>query len=161
MTRSATLTGCTAAAAIGCGAMTGVFFTFSGFVMAALRRLPAAQGVAAMQSVNVTAVRPPLMILLFGTALLCLPLALLGLRHRAEPSGALLLTGALLYLLGALAVTITRNVPMNDTLAALDPHSGAAAEYWHTYLRHWTAWNHLRALASLGAAAAFTLALVK
>jgi hypothetical protein len=38
--------------------MPGVFFAFSSFVMAALRRLPAAQGIAAMQSIHVTAVTP-------------------------------------------------------------------------------------------------------
>ena len=41
--------------ALGCGLNAGVFFAFSGFVMNGLRRLPAAQGIAAMQSINVTA----------------------------------------------------------------------------------------------------------
>jgi uncharacterized membrane protein len=48
---SAPLVALTVAAAVGCGAVGGVFFAFSGFVMPALRRLPAAQGVAAMQSI--------------------------------------------------------------------------------------------------------------
>lgn len=65
MTRAAHLL--TVAAVLGCGLNAGVFFAFSGFVMAALRRLPAPQGIAAMQSINVTAVRPPLMAALFGT----------------------------------------------------------------------------------------------
>jgi uncharacterized membrane protein len=37
----------TLAAALGCGAMAGVFFAFSTFVMKALARLPASQGIAA------------------------------------------------------------------------------------------------------------------
>jgi uncharacterized membrane protein len=43
----------TVVAALGCGLNAGVFFAFSSFVMAALRRLPPAQGIAAMQSINV------------------------------------------------------------------------------------------------------------
>ena len=42
-------------AALGCAMMSGVFFAFSTFVMKALARLPAEQGVAAMQAINVAA----------------------------------------------------------------------------------------------------------
>ena len=41
------------AAALGGGLMAGLFFAFSNSVMGALARLPAAQGVAAMNSINV------------------------------------------------------------------------------------------------------------
>ena len=43
-------------AALGCGLVAGVFFAFSPFVMKALARLPAEQGVAAMQAINVAAI---------------------------------------------------------------------------------------------------------
>lgn len=39
-------------AALGCGLIAGVFFAFSTFVMSALARLQPAQGIAAMQSIN-------------------------------------------------------------------------------------------------------------
>lgn len=39
-------------AMLGCGMIGGVFFAFSSFVMRALARLPDAQGLAAMQSIN-------------------------------------------------------------------------------------------------------------
>ena len=44
--------------ALGCGLSAGALFAFSSFVMRALARLPAAQGIAAMQSINVVAVTP-------------------------------------------------------------------------------------------------------
>ena len=53
--------------ALGCGVIAGVFFAFSTFVMCALARLPAAQGIAAMQSINVLAMTPPFMIAMFGS----------------------------------------------------------------------------------------------
>lgn len=58
-------------AALGCATMAGVFFAFSAFVMKALARLPAAQGVAAMQAINLAAVTPTFMMALFGTAVAC------------------------------------------------------------------------------------------
>ena len=42
-------------AVLGCGLVAGVFFAFSAFVMSALARLQPAQGIAAMQSINITA----------------------------------------------------------------------------------------------------------
>jgi uncharacterized membrane protein len=64
--------------ALGCGLMAGVFFAFSAFVMKALSRLPAAQGIAAMQSINVAAITPLFMAALFGTAVACLVLAFIS-----------------------------------------------------------------------------------
>ena len=58
--------------AIGCGLVGGVFFAFSTFVMQGLGRLPAPQGAAAMQAINVTAVTPVFMAALFGTAAVCI-----------------------------------------------------------------------------------------
>jgi uncharacterized membrane protein len=46
-------------AALGCGLVAGVFFAFSTFVMKALARLPAEQGIAAMQAINVAVRSPP------------------------------------------------------------------------------------------------------
>ena len=41
--------------ALSCGLMAGVFFAFSPFVMNGLARLPAQQGIAAMQFINAAA----------------------------------------------------------------------------------------------------------
>ena len=77
----------TAVTAIACAVVGGVFFAFSSFVMAALRRLPAEQGIAAMQSINVLAVTPVFMTALFGTALLCVALAIArAVRARGAPA---------------------------------------------------------------------------
>ena len=61
--------------ALGCGLTAGVLFAFSSFIMNALARLPPAQGIAAMQSINITVINPAFFGVFFGTALLCLYLA--------------------------------------------------------------------------------------
>lgn len=133
---------------LGCGVVAGVFFAFSGFIMPALERLPAPRGTAAMQAINVTAVTPPLMIALFGSAVVCLAIGVEAVRSWGTPGAGLRLLAALLYLVGGVGVTIIFNVPRNNALAALDPESAQAAAYWATYLREWTTWNSVRALAS-------------
>ena len=65
----------------------------------------------------------------------------------------------MLYLVGTILVTIIFNVPLNDALAAVDPATAHASDLWTTYVKSWTAWNHVRTGMALAAAASFTVAL--
>lgn len=150
----------TLAAAVGCGTVGGVFFAFSGFVLGGLARLPYQQGIKAMQSINVTATRPPLMLALFGSALLCATLIVRAISTWGDRTAALLLAGAVLYLAGAVVLTIVCNVPLNNHLASLSVHAPDAARQWHSFVRGWTIANHVRAAASLAALACLVLALL-
>lgn len=150
----------TVVAAVGSGVVGGVLFAFSSFVMPALRRLPPAQGLAAMQAINVTAVTPAFMTVLFGTAAVCVVLATIAVRQWGAPFAMPLLVGAVAYLIGVIVVTVVFHVPRNDALAAVDPAAPAAAARWATYQRTWTASNHVRAGAAIVAATAFVWALV-
>jgi uncharacterized membrane protein len=144
-------------AALGCGLVAGVFFAFSTFVMKALARLPARDGIAAMQSINLTVLNPWFLGVFFGTGAACvLALICVGLRWD-QPGAVYLLAGGMLSLVGTLLVTILCNVPRNEALARVEPAHGA--RLWAAYLTSWTAWNHFRTAASLAAAAAFSLAL--
>jgi uncharacterized membrane protein len=149
----------TLATALGCGLVAGVFFAFSSFVMGALGRLSAAEGIAAMQSINVLAVTPAFMAALFGTAVACLGLGVWVAFSSGGWTTALVLVGGALYLAGAIGVTAACNVPLNDALAALHPGDPGATSFWEEYLARWTAWNHVRTVATIAAAAALTLAL--
>jgi uncharacterized membrane protein len=60
---------------------------------------------------------------------------------------------------GILAVTMVFNVPLNDSLAAVDPSGSGAAPVWAGYLRDWTFWNHVRTVASGAASILFTIAI--
>ncbi len=80
--------------AVGCGCTGGALYAFSAFVMPALARLPAAGGVAAMQAMNVTAVRAPFMLAFMGTAALSVAVAVAGVAPRGGAHGPWLLAGA-------------------------------------------------------------------
>ena len=149
----------TLATALGCGLIAGVFFAFSSFVMPALKRLPSAEGIPAMQSINELAVTPAFMTALFGTAAACLGLVGWVVVSWGDRSAAFVLAGGVLYLVGTIGVTVVRNVPLNERLARLHPQDASAAGLWDEYLTRWTAWNHVRAATSLAAAITLTLAL--
>ena len=145
-------------AAVGTALVGGVFFAFSAFVMPALGRLTAPEGAAAMQSINVTAERAPLMLALFGTALVCLVAGWRAIASWGTAAAPWLLAGAALYLVGTVGVTIVGNVPMNEKLAGMDPSAATTATYWATYLSSWTTWNTVRTVAGLAGSVCFVLA---
>jgi uncharacterized membrane protein len=143
---------------LGSGLAAGVFFAFSGFVMPALDRLPTTQGIAAMQSLNKLAVTPPLMTVLFGTALAGGALAVWAVTSWDQRPAPWVLGGSVLYLAGVIVVTIAANVPLNNALATVHPEGAGAAAHWSSFYSHWLAWNHVRAAAALGAAALLAVA---
>src|ERR671921_1169916 len=150
---SAILYAATLVTALGCGLVAGVFFAFSSFVMPALKRLTPERGIAAMQSINELAVTPAFMTALFGTAVACLGLAAWTVISLDGRTTALVIAGGALYLVGTIGVTIACNVPLNDGLATLLPQKADAAYRWDEYVTKWTAWNHVRTVAALAAAA--------
>jgi len=138
--------------ALGSGLAAGVLFAFSTFVMPALGRLPPSQGIAAMQHINVKAINPWFMTLLFGTAATSLAAIVAGLVDLGESYAPYLVGGGALYLLGTIGVTMAFNVPRNNALAQLDPSDDGSAGYWARYLAEWTRWNHVRTVAPTVAA---------
>ena len=147
--------------ALGCGVIAGVFFAFSVFVMKALARLPPAQGIAAMQSINVAVLNRWFFSAFFGTAGGCAVLIGISLWMWHEAGAIHRLIGGALYLAGTILVTILFNVPRNNALAAVDPASPKGASLWARYLSEWTTWNHVRTVAALAAAAFLSVAICR
>ena len=151
------ITAATVAAAVGSALVAGLMFAFSTSVMPALRRRPDAEGIAVMQAMNSAILNPLFGLVFSGTTVLCVVLAATAPFTTDESHATLRGLGSALYVLGTFGVTMVANVPMNNALDAVEPGSDEGATYWRTYLRQWTAWNHLRAL--LGTAAAVLLIL--
>ncbi len=149
----------TLVAALGSGLMAGVFFAFSTFVMRALAHLPPAQGIAAMQAINVTVINRYFIAVFFGTAAACAALAVFSLLRWQERDGAYLLVGSVFYLVGTILITMLFNVPRNDALAKTQCDSVEGANLWSRYVVEWTRWNHVRTVAALVAATLLTIAL--
>jgi uncharacterized membrane protein len=152
------LTIVTLLAALGCALMAGLFFAFSVSVMRGLARIPPAAGIAAMQAINIVILNPVFGLVFFGTTAVCLIVTVAAVVEWHQLASAYLLAGGLLYLIGAFGVTVVFNVPRNNALAVVDPASPGGAHAWAGYLVTWTAWNHVRTIASLAATAALIVA---
>ncbi|GHB30272.1 membrane protein [Streptomyces viridiviolaceus] len=144
---------------LGTGLVAGVFCGFSTFVMRGLATLPPAQGVAAMNAINRAAVRPAFMLVFLGTAVLTAVIAVVTFVLWPDEGTVELLLGSALHLFGSFGVTVAANVPRNTALLRLEPGTAEAAAYWPSYVREWTAWNHVRTVASAAAAVVYVLAL--
>jgi uncharacterized membrane protein len=146
-------------AAISCGLIGGVFFAFSNFVMKALARIPEAQGMKAMQMINVTVLNPLFLTIFMGAAAACVVLAIYSVTRWQMPDAACLLIGSLLYFGGNFVVTVTCNVPRNNALAQVSVSDPESINVWRTYLSEWTRWNHVRTVTAIAASVSFTIAL--
>jgi uncharacterized membrane protein len=142
-------------AALGAGVMGGLFFAFSVFIMTALGRIPAAHGISAMQSINVSVMTPLFALAFFGTAVVSIVLGVSAIWNWEGTGSACLLAGSILYLAGGIIVTLVCNVPLNNALGKADAASPEAARLWQNYLTAWTQWNHVRTVACLASAACF------
>ena len=146
------------AAAIGSGLLGGVLFAFSSFVMPALRRIPASEGVSAMQSINRQATTFGFGALIAVTVLLAAGNGLDAVVHRDQPGAGWVGAGTISIMI-ALAITGGFNVPRNNRLAGFAAATPEAARYWSTFLDEWIVANHLRTACCVIAATSYTMAL--
>ncbi len=148
-------------ALLGSALVGGIFFAFSSFVMKALARVRSAEGIAAMQSINVVVLNPSFLVAFIGTAVLSLGAGGLALAGWGRPSASFFLAGAIFYLVGTFLVTALGNVPLNDQLAAVSATDPGARDVWERYLDRWTMWNHVRTAAAMAAALLYSLGLMQ
>ena len=156
---SSAATALTIAAALGCALNGGVLFGFSSFVLPALARLAPADGIRAMQSINVVAITPAFMTAFVGTAAVCVAVIVVAFTAADAPT-AYVVGGALTYVGGVFGLTRAYNVPLNDALARLDPDAGDSAAAWVRYRRRWAVGNHVRSAAGVVAAGLLIAGLV-
>ena len=148
-------------ALLGSAVIGGVFFAFSSFIMKALGRVPSAEGIAAMQSINVVVLNPSFLGAFMGTALISVLVAVLAVMGWGTPAAPFFLAGAFLYLVGTFLVTGLGNVPLNDQLAAVSADDPEANSVWKYYLERWTLLNTIRTVAAVAAVLMFTLGLMQ
>ena len=146
-------------AILGAATIGGVFFAFSTFVMGALAQLPPAQGVAAMQRINVVVLNPLFLGVFIGSAVLSPACIVTAFLPWNAPRSPLLFGAGVLYLAGTFLVTMAFNVPRNNRLARLDSQSSEASSFWPIYVREWSNWNHVRTAAAIASAACSAVAL--
>ncbi|MEX0320546.1 MAG: DUF1772 domain-containing protein [Puniceicoccaceae bacterium] len=145
-------------ALLGSGLIAGVLYAFSGAVMSALGRIPSAEGIRAMQSINSTIINPLFMLSFIGTAIVSTAVVVFGILGHLGESSIWFSSASLLYIIGTFIITVVGNVPMNEKLDTVNPESGDA--YWRIYLSKWTRLNHFRTICALTACALFAIGFI-
>ena len=147
-------------ALLGSALVGGIFFAFSSFIMKALARVPTAEGIVAMQSINVVVLNASFLGAFIGTAVLSLGAGGLALAGWGRPSASFFLGGAIFYLVGTFGVTAFGNIPLNNQMAAVAATDPGSRDVWEHYLVRWTRWNHVRTAAAMAAALLYSLGLM-
>ena len=142
----------TIATALGAATFGGAMYAFSAFVMHAMDRTPTRAAVEAMQQINLSAPRPPLVLVMVGTSLLSVVTA-------AVAHTPLVIAGCLLFL-ASIVITGVFHIPRNNALADVDPAGPGAEVSWAAYSGPWQRGNHVRTSAALGGALLLVLSLV-
>lgn len=138
----------------------GVFQSFSDFVMRGLLQGAAASGVESMQGINRTVFRSLFLTTFFVLVPLTLAIAYVALTQLDGGAQRFIVFGTIIYVALVFVVTIVGNVPMNERLAKLPAASSEAAEYWKTYGRNWTRWNHVRTIGSIVTSGSYFFAML-
>jgi uncharacterized membrane protein len=149
-----------AVCALGSGAIGGVFFAFSNFVMPALARIAPAEGIHAMQAINVTVLNRLFLGTFMGTGALSLAVIVDALFRWNGASSFWALLGGGAYLLGSILVTLRGNVPLNNALMRITQVDALGEATWRSYVTDWTKWNTVRTIACFVAMALFIVALL-
>lgn len=131
--------------------MAGFFFAFSTTAMPALAVISPQSGLLAMQAINET-VSNPGFAAGFWTAIALAVIGLFAALLRRPAGWHWLLTGCLIYIVGAFMITAVGNVPLNQYLAAVDPNTPSGLQAWVAYQRDWLSLNHIRLFAAMLAA---------
>ena len=142
----------TIATALGAATFGGAMYAFSAFVMHALDRTPTRAAVEAMQQINLSAPRPPLVLVMVGTSLLSVVTAVVA--HTP-----LVIAGCLAFLV-SMVITGAFHIPRNNALAGVDPAGPDVEAAWAAYSGPWQRGNHLRASVAIGGALLLVLSLV-
>ena len=133
----------------------GIIFIFSNTIMPALATLDSDVGIKIMNTINKIIVNPLFIGIFFGGLISVIPTAIMLVRANdfSQPARYYALTSTLMFFFGEFIVTMTKNVPRNKALSAVDPKSNDGKMYWKdNYLKSWVAWNTVRCIFSVIAA---------
>jgi uncharacterized membrane protein len=129
----------------------GVYLAFSAIVMPALRTQPAKDAIATMQRINVGAIRPPFMIVFFGGAVASGTLAIMEFASGTLNVPSLARIAGAVLALTSFGITIVRNVPLNNALAAMGSSATDSQTTWKRFDGPWSTANLVRGIAAIAA----------
>ncbi|MDE0103051.1 MAG: DUF1772 domain-containing protein [Bryobacterales bacterium] len=132
------------------GAIFGFFYAWVCSTMWGLDAAAPNTAIAAMQAMNASVRNAAFAPAFFGTPVILFVTALVAWRSRESRAALLFGAGGLIYLLGALILTVLVSSPMNEDLALVETpmEASRAREVWQDYSEPWQRWNTVRTIVS-------------
>ena len=132
------------------GAIFGFFYAWVCSTMWGLDATDPRLAIAAMQAMNASVQNPIFFPAFFLTPAILAATSCIATKQNRKRSAVLFAASAALYVAGPFLITVTVNVPMNQTLAevVVPTDSETARNVWQTYSNTWQFWNTLRTLVS-------------
>lgn len=131
------------------GIMAGIYFAFSVFIMKSLGQLPAFEGAKAMNKINDVIIHTVFLPLFLGSTLWYAGLIFWSFADWKSGQSALIISAAVVYIVGMFLVTAIGNVPLNNRLKESENDKKERHKTWQYYLQKWTQLNHLRTISCL------------
>ncbi len=126
--------------------------------MSGLLRAAPAGGIDSMQHINRTVITTQFVAGILVIPFLSILFAFYAFSTIHGAALHMIILAPTVYVPTVLLITMFGNVPMNNKLAALDPTSSEAEQYWRMYGRAWTRLNHVRAIGSVATAGLYMAA---
>lgn len=148
------------AAATASALMAGLFFSYTYSVTLGLGKLPDAEYLASMQSIN-KAIQNPVFFIVFFGALLLLPVT--SYMNYGKPVSArfwLLITATAIYITGVFAVTAIGNIPLNNSLEKFDLLHASKEVVALQRAAFETRWNNLNFIRTLSSTITIVLVII-
>jgi uncharacterized membrane protein len=125
--------------------LAGFFYAFTVAVNGGLGRLKDREYIRAMQSINIVVVNPSFLLSLMGPVVLLPLVTFLYGGEWGSPRFTLLAAASILHV-SSFAITMSKNVPMNNKLATLDTDSASDKEIAAARKLFQMPWNRLNTL---------------
>lgn len=139
------------------GLIAGLFYSWSISVTPGLAKINDQNYLQAFQSMNRAILNPVFFIFFMGLVILLVLLSYIYYSSPASQQFYLILSATILYLTGVMAVTIFGNVPMNNTLEALQIDS-MSPEHMEAFRRGFEKkWNKLNTIRTFFSSFSFIL----
>ncbi len=141
------------------GLIAGLYYAYSCSVNDGLGRLPDAEYLAAVQSINRAILNPVFFFSFMGTLFL-LPISTWVSFRTHDGAFIWLLLATVVYVVASFGVTMVGNVPLNDAIEAFNIKTATTADMQAMRARFQPSWNRLHSIRTIASVLSFLLTVI-
>lgn len=142
------------------GLSAGLFYSWEVSVIPGTSKVSSSSYLETMQKINRAILNPKFFLSFFGSLIFLALSSYLHYREAVNSAFWLMLLATVTYLIGTFGITAFGNVPLNNTLDAINLQQLSASQLEETRLSYESKWNRLHTIRTLFSMLSFSLALL-